>query len=64
MIICEVCQHEIAQGQSVVHKVLGWVVVKNNKQTGNVLRPSQPLGYAHRICLDTSEVSRQQDTLF
>jgi hypothetical protein len=63
MIICEVCNHEIANGQTAVHKVIGWVEVKGNKVTGNVIKPSHALGYAHKICLQTKE-AENSPTLF
>lgn len=59
MIICEVCDKEIGHGQTVVHKVIGWVEAKGNKLTGSVMKPSPALGYAHKICLSTKEAEDQ-----
>jgi hypothetical protein len=52
MIICEVCNNEIGQGQSFAHKVIGWALVKNGKQTNTITKSSAPIGYAHKICLE------------
>lgn len=55
-VICEACGEEIGHGQSYAHKVIGWVEVKNGKASGNVVKPSAPLGYAHKICLQTRKM--------
>jgi hypothetical protein len=59
MIICEVCDHEIAPGQTMVQKVIGWVEVKGTKLTGSVMKPSHALGYAHKVCLSTTQADEQ-----
>lgn len=66
MIICEVCNQEIGHGQAVAHKVLGWVQVKDGKRVGSIMKPSGVLGYAHKVCLDTTEYERSEasNTLF
>jgi hypothetical protein len=46
-----------------VQKVVGWVEVKGNKLTGSVMKPSQALGYAHKICLSTKQADNSP-TLF
>jgi hypothetical protein len=52
-VICEVCGSEIGHGHATVHKVVGWVEVKNGKAVGNVIQPSGALGYAHKVCIST-----------
>lgn len=64
MIICEVCNEEIGEGQSYCHKVIGWVALKGGKQTNTITRTSAPLGYAHKICLETGGQSRNDVGLF
>jgi hypothetical protein len=64
MIICEICNNEIGQGQAIAHKVIAWAVVKNGKQTTTVTKASTPLGYAHKICLETGGESRNDVGLF
>lgn len=63
MIICEVCENEIGNGQAVVHKVIGWIEVKNNKKVGSVIKPSHTLGYAHKVCVQLGQ-PRDEATLF
>lgn len=46
-----------------VQKVIGWVEVKGSRLTGNVMKPSPALGYAHKICLQTKEAD-DAPTLF
>lgn len=64
MIICEVCEHEIGNGQAVVHKVIGWIEVKNGKRVGSVMKPSNALGYAHKVCVQLGQSRDDSPTLF
>lgn len=64
MNICEVCDQPIELNQSFVHKVIGWVVIKNGRPTGNVIKPSGALGYAHKVCLETGRAESREQTLF
>jgi hypothetical protein len=64
MIICEVCDEEIGNGQAYANKVIGWVAVKNGKQTTALTRSSAPIGYAHKICLEMGKESRNDVGLF
>ena len=58
-IICEFCNQPIEPTHAQVHKVLGWANTKNGKATGQVSRLSAPLGYAHKVCLETKPADDQ-----
>jgi hypothetical protein len=64
-VVCEVCETPMnSTDAGVVHKVIGWIAVKNGRAGGSVIRPSAPLGFAHKICAELGHEPREQNSLF
>lgn len=63
-VACSICNEEIDTAtMSTYVKVVGWVEWKGDRATGAVKNPSSPVGYAHKMCVDSPK-SRDQVTLF
>ena len=61
---CSLCNDELdTEIMPTVVKVVGWVDIKAGKISGNVRTPSEPLGWAHKICVDLPKHANQ-NTLF
>lgn len=53
---CSICQTEIdTDSMATVAKVIGWVEYKNGSARGTIKDASSPLGWAHKVCVDTTK---------
>jgi len=63
-VLCSVCNEELDTAtMSTCVKVVGWVEWKSDRAVGAVKNPSAPVGYAHKMCVDSPQ-SRNQITMF
>lgn len=63
-VTCSLCGEELDTAiMATVVKVVGWVEWKGDRVVGSVKNPSAPVGYAHKMCVESPQ-SRDQITLF
>lgn len=63
-VACSICNEELdTNTMSTYVKVVGWVEWKADRAVGSVKHPSAPVGYAHKICIESPK-SRDQVPLF
>ncbi len=52
---CSICGEVIdTDTMKAMVKVIGWVEMKASGPGGTIKEPSEPLGWAHKVCIDTT----------
>ena len=65
IIKCSVCNEELnLYTQTCVVKVVTWIEYKNERFVGQVIKPSAPVGYAHKVCVDGKSINDGAPQLF
>ncbi len=65
IIRCSVCDHELnIYTQTTVAKVVTWVEYKNDRFVGQIIKPSAPVGYAHKVCIEGQSIHDGAPQLF
>jgi len=65
MLKCSLCNGDLnTETMATVARVVGWVEVKGDKFVGVVHHPSNPVGWAHKVCIESPALLKKQDSLF